>query len=107
MNLLNNVRLLNSSLLTLVMREWQIAYNLVFVDVRDDVVDSLLIASWREGLLQLFDLDVPTPVLVEVAEYLGQVILTTDLLQVNGNCHKLLAVQGPISIYVCLEYAKI
>jgi hypothetical protein len=35
------------------------------------------------------------------------VILTTDLLQVNGNCHKLLAVQGPISIYVCLEYAKI
>lgn len=77
--------------------------NLVFVDVQDDVVDCLLIASWRESLLQLIDLDVATPILVKVAEYLGKVILTTDFLQVNGNCHKLLAVQGAISVYVCLQ----
>ncbi|BAT16432.1 Os12g0230233 [Oryza sativa Japonica Group] len=63
------------------------------------VVDRLLVTSWGEGFFQLFDLYVPAAVLVEEAEHLRKVLIATDFLQVNGYCHKLLAIQYAISIY--------
>lgn len=59
--------------------------NIVFVDVRNDLFDDLVIVSeiTLEGFPQLIDLDIPASVLVEVLKGLGEMLITPYFLQVH------------------------
>lgn len=59
--------------------------NIVFVDVRNDLFDDLVIVSeiTLEGFPQLIDLDIAASVLVEVLKGLGEMLITPYFLQVH------------------------